>query len=150
MLNWWAKRLHRQWHHRASGSNQPKIRRILCRRKKFGWSQIRRKLWLAGRNSPKNSAGRSTSKWLALYQVCWCLQTMPDILLQSSPQKLIACVCFLKSSHCLSIFTDSFSQVSCERAFSKLKIIKKTQLRASLGNDTGDLYADEFGECYVY
>jgi len=28
----------------------------------------------------------------------------------------------------------SFSQVSCERAFSKLKIIK-TRLRASLGND---------------
>jgi len=28
----------------------------------------------------------------------------------------------------------SFSQVSCERAFSKLKIIK-TRLRSSLGND---------------
>jgi hypothetical protein len=60
---------------------------------------------------------------------------MPEILLQSSPHILIARVCFLESLHCLSIFTVSFFlQVSCERAFSKLKIIK-TRLRASLGNE---------------
>ena len=60
---------------------------------------------------------------------------MYRMLLQGFAQ-IASRVCFHQSVPCLSvlILTRSFSQVSCEWVFSKLKIIK-TRLRASLGND---------------
>jgi len=56
------------------------------------------------------------------------------MLLQGFAQIFASRVTNLYIAYQQYLLTLSFSQVSCERAFSKLKIIK-TRLRASLGND---------------